>query len=73
MYSLTGSIEMSSGIAPTIPNSDGAYRTSEVVIDEDGNMFHRTSLDIMVDKSHQIVMLSAEHVELLLKLLGLVK
>jgi hypothetical protein len=57
--------------SPALPikSETKTFRTPEFVVDALGNMFAKTSIELAVDGRQNIVVLDAEQVELLLKIL----
>ena len=49
------------------------FKTPEILVDSDGNMFTKTSLELVIDGKRAIAVLDAEQVELMLKLLRVVE
>lgn len=64
---------MTSSTAPPIQTGENSFRTPELLVDSDGNMFAKTSLELTIDGRRAIAVVQSEQVELLLKLLQVVK
>ena len=60
---------MATSAVPTIQSSEKSWKTPELLMDTSGNMFMKSSLEVTVDGRRSIVVLDAEQVELLLKIL----
>ena len=58
---------------PTIQSSEKAWKTPELLVDTAGNMYMKSSMEITLDGRRSIVVLDAEQVELLLKILRVVE
>lgn len=63
-------MEVTTSPVPEIRGVDGEVRTAGIVVDRLGNMYHKTSMELVIDGSLQVVFLDATKVELILKLLG---
>ena len=68
-YSLTGELTITTSAIPPVKSSEKAFKTPGILVDEKGTMFHKTSLELMIDNRRQIAILDAEQVEILLKLI----
>ena len=64
---------MTSSPAPPIQTKENSFKTPEFLVDSEGNMFAKTSLELTVDGRRTIAVLQSEQVELLLKLLQVVE
>jgi hypothetical protein len=74
LYSIIGELKISTGEAPQIqlPKGETTFKTAEMLVDSNGDMFTKASLDIQIDDKRVINVLDAEQVELLLKLLRVI-
>ena len=68
-YSMMGELTITTSAVPPIKAPEKTFRTPEIVVDNAGSMFHKTSLELMVDNRRSIAVLDAEQVEILLKLI----
>lgn len=73
MYSLTGELEVTCSPAPMIQTGEKSFKTPELMVDSSGNVYAKTSIELTIDGRRSIAVLDSEQVELLLKLLQIVK
>jgi hypothetical protein len=62
-------MEVTTAEPPTIKGEKGSFRTPELVVDEAGNFFYKTSIEMVIDGRRNIILLDATKTELLLKLM----
>lgn len=67
---MTATLDVTTSPVPEIKGADGEVRTAGIVVDGHGNLFHKTSMELVLDGQLQVVFLDATKVELILKLLG---
>jgi len=58
---------------PMIQSPETAWKTPELLVDTAGNMYTKSSLEITIDDKRSIVVLDAEQVELIMKILRVVE
>lgn len=68
-FSMTGEMMVTTSAVPSIQSLEKAWKTPELLVDTAGNMFTKSSLEVTVDDRRTIIVLDAEQVELLLKIL----
>jgi hypothetical protein len=74
MYTVSGELTIMTSQTPPIKGNNGeGFRTSDLSLDSNGNLFVKTTLDITHDNKRGIIVLDAEQAELILKLLGIVE
>ena len=73
LYTMSGELEVLTAPAPpVVSETKGPYRTSDIVVDEDANVFSKAALTISLNGKPLVRLMDAEQVELLLKLVGMV-
>ena len=68
-YSLMGELTITTSPVPPVTSSQKTFKTPEIMVDELGNMFTKTSLELTIDSKRKIGVLDAEDAAYLLKIL----
>lgn len=68
-FSMTGEILVTTSGVPSVQSMEKSWKTPELLVDTSGNMFTKSSIEATIDGRRTVIVLDAEQVELVLKIL----